>query len=553
MADSKLVPAMMLPLAPLLAVAALAAPSVATNPTPPSPAPVKSGLEERVHVQLVQFNFIARDKKGNPVSDLKPDEVEISEGKARRKVAFLQRYYAAAERPKGDAGTSGPVPRTAVAPGRWIVLVIDDYASTQGTKLLAVRAAREFLDHDLKPNDRVAIVKFTGRTELVQTFTGDAHALRAAIDYVSGNLERAVEDRFGAVDTLMDGVQSCAAGSNVLACVQALADAYDADRTRETESFLVALTELTRSLEPIPDPKAVVLVSEGFARTPSSDVFDVALDTVGIQLASALVFPQQDRVDRGFDELAAAAAKARVSFFTVNPGGATRAAATSARRGSPLGGTGVGNGIDVFRRSAQNYEQGLAELARRTGGTASLDPNVGEAVRAAVDLASGLYTVGYYLADDEELFRTHDVKIRIARKGVRAETRREVPRFPDQPPLTGELTVAPDPCSERHRRIAVLRLRVDRSRLTFERVDKKMSSNFSLYLRVLADGRAEPLYDDFKYLNVTHSDEEMARGDVPDPVIQETLLVPCAALTVVAQVTDAESGATGEFTARIAP
>ena len=526
--------------------------------TTDSPPPVKTSLEERVQVQLVQLNFTATDRKGRPVGDLTAADVDITEKGRSRRIAFLQPYYTGggaavepttARPPDAPATASGPT----VSPGRWLVLVIDNYASTQPTKFRAVQAAQKFLAEGLAPGVRVAIVAFTGKIEVVQGFTTDVLKLKGALDRLSGTLDKAVEDRFGAIESLLDEMQACKSSSSPISCAQHLSDAYQDEKGREADAFLVALTQLTNSLAPIPDLKAVVLVSEGFARTPSSDTMDVARVVLGLSTAMALNISGDDRVNASFDEMAKAAARARVSFFTINPGGGSRGSGTDARRGSPLGGTTDGDQIDVFRRSGENYQQGLVELARRTGGTATQNPNVVEALNNVVDLSAGLYTVGYYLADDDALFSTHDVKIRVKRKGVQVDTRREVPMTADPPSLLGDLTVAPDPCSDKGRRIAVVRLHLDRSRLMFEKVGKKMASNFSVYLRVLAEGRSTPIYDDYRFLNITHTVEEMSKGNIPDPVIEETLLVPCDALTVAVAATDTGSGAHAEFTAHVPP
>ena len=56
-------------------------------------APIDTGFQERVTVQLAQINFIAVDRSGRPVLDLRPDEIEIVDGKEKQSVAFLQPYF----------------------------------------------------------------------------------------------------------------------------------------------------------------------------------------------------------------------------------------------------------------------------------------------------------------------------------------------------------------------------------------------------------------------------------------------------------------------------
>jgi VWFA-related protein len=529
---------------PILAVFAGAAPSADT--------PIKTGVEEHVEVQLVQLNFIATDGKGNPVPGLTTDDVEITEGGAPRRLAFVQPYYERRGTAQKAPAPAGPSASVAVSPGRWIVFVVDNYASSQGTKLRAVQALQQFVTKDMAPGDRAAIVAFTGKTELVQTFTSDREKLKIAADRVFSTIDRVAADRFGEIASLLDLMQTCRGSARSSSCAQSQANAYEDERAREADAFLVALTQLTRSLAPIPDVKAIVLFSDGFARIPASDAIDAARATLGFRQAMQLNF-SVDRTDAAFDTLADAASRARVSFFTINPGSTNRAGVSSAQVGSAQSEATNPEQIDVFRRSQENYQQGLAELARRTGGTASLDPDVHEALGKIIDLSAGLYTAGYYLSDDRKLFGNHDVRIKIRRKGVHVDVRREIPHLPDPPLLTGELTAVPDPCSENKRRIVVARLRLDRSRLVFEKVGKIFSNNFSIYLRVQEDDRAEPLHDSYRYLNITNTAEEMKQGRLPDPVIEETLQGPCRPLTVLVTAIDSGTGSRAEFTARVEP
>ena len=111
---------------------------------PADPQPIQVDREERVEVQLVQLNFLARDSRGRPVVDLDKDEIQITDNGEKQEVAILESYYgaraAAAARVAEAAQASGetaPAPAgpghpvdAAVSPGRWIVLFFDNYEPT---------------------------------------------------------------------------------------------------------------------------------------------------------------------------------------------------------------------------------------------------------------------------------------------------------------------------------------------------------------------------------------------------------------------------------------
>jgi VWFA-related protein len=537
--------------------------STGSSPGGTEDRPVSTGYREEVRVDLVQLNFLATDRKGNPVTDLKAEEVEILDGRKRQEIAFLQHYYTPrkaapeasgppAEKPTAPApGPEDSRADRAVTPGRWIVLFIDNYVSSPRTRLKAIDAAREFVSNEVRDGDQVAVVSFSGKLDLLQGFTDDRIVLSGACDRAMSFTERATDDRFGAIEELMQMLETCRNAGDGGACAERHGHSYEDARKREADAFLTALILLTRALAPIPDVKTLVLFSEGFSRIPSQDAFEAATAVLGFGTARMLPFGPDPRTEMSYDRLAEAAAAAKVSIFTINPGGASRHSAISARRRYPIGGATNPEAVDVHRRSEQNYQQGLVELARRTGGTANQTSDVLEGLRSAVDVARGLYTVGYYPTEDLTGSRMHEVKIRIRRRGVKVQTRREVPVPRLLPPLTGELSAEPRECNERGRRMLLVNLRLDRNRLTFEKTGKRYASNFSLYVRFYPENAIEPLFQDYHFFNITNTKDEMAAGQHPDPQYERTLIVPCRPLTVMVTATDAASGARGDFTARV--
>ena len=537
----------------LLLVAAAALGAAQEKPRP-------SGLTEHVNVDLVQLNFLATDRKGRPVSDLRANEVEISEGGVPQAVALLQRYYL----PKSASGEPGsavpppeplaPAPARSVTPGRWIALVVDNYATTTPTAIRAIEALRKFLETGLAPGDQVALIHFAGKIDVLQGFTTDKERLERACDTAVSVTNRAVEDRFGSLDGLISDMTSCRGRSNSLGCVEKYAAAYQDARFREADALMTALTTIVRSLAPIPDIKTLVLFSEGFSRDPAGDAQDAARVSLGARAPQLVIAGSgTEELDAEYEKLSEAAASAKVSIFTVNPGGAAKNSLVSARRGGFIDEASGALQIDPFRRSEQNRQAGLADLAHRTGGTATQGTDAFRDLQGVVNLSAGLYTVAYYPRGDIPISRLRDVRIRVLRKGVRVEGRRELPRPESYPPLTGELTLAHDPCSDRGRRAVVMKLRLDRSRLLFEDLEGKRSANFSVFIRLLVGDAAEPAFQDYRFLNITNTAKEFDSHAEPDPVIEETLTLPCKAVTVAITASDAGSGARGEFTAALLP
>jgi len=543
---------------PALVVSALVASAAAAADDPTERRPVDSGIEERIEVQLFQVNFIAVDRDGRPIENLTADEIEIVDQGRKQEVAFLERYYrpagpraAEAEAPANETRPEPEVPGVAiradrpVSPGRWVVLFFDNLLSDQGTKLHAIEAAREFVRDKLAPEDQIAIVSFTGSFDLVQPFTRDRLRLEDSLGEVLDDVDVAKEDRYGELDTLMDMLQRCREAPSPWGCASRHAGAYEDSARRDAERFLVTMLQLVRSIAAIPDTKAIVAFSKGFPRNPSSDAIDAARVVLGWDVADRMMIGQDYRIDDLYDELAEAAAEAKVSIFTINPGGAMSNQSSSAEYSKPLNEVSNPMQIDVFRRTESNRQLGLSELARRTGGTASQSANIAKALDRVVDVTRGLYTAGFYpnLAVPSSV---HDVKIKVKRRGVKALTRREVPIPLRRPPLTGELTVDGSACSEGGRRLMTVKVRIDFDALEFAPVDKDtVSSNFALYSRFVRSNGQEALHQEYRLFNITYTPDRYSAGGLPDPTVEQTFVVPCEDLDVEVTATDAESGAKG--------
>jgi len=538
---------------------------LAVNPAlSADPQPIQVDREERVEVQLVQLNFLARDTKGRPVVDLGKDEIQIIDNGAKQEIAILESYYgaraaaaalvaeSAGEAPSAPAEPANPVD-AAVSPGRWIVLFFDNYAASQGTKVRSVIAAQEYIREQLRPNDRVAVISFAGGLDFVQSFTSEPNELLAAVDTVASKVERAIGDRYGALEELLDGLEHCRQSGLASSCAQKQADAYENERFREADAFFVAVTQVIHAMSPIPDIKMLVMFSDGFSRFPASDTQDAVRAILGFSASTRMLHSgNTDKVKRSYDRIATAAADSRISIFAINPVGSTQFGSISARRSGRRDSSINTEQIDVHRRSERNYHDGLVELSRRTGGVSTKNPDVLDALEEVINLSAGLYTVAYYPTGDASRSGKHNVRIKVKRKGVKVDRRREVKRNNRQPLLNGDLTLTPQDCSE-GRRLAGLRLRLDRAQLKFERVRGNFSSNFSMFVRVFPENGVEPIFEDYHYLNITNTKDDIASGKVTDPMVEQTLNVPCAALRVEVTATDAGSGAKGRFTATIDP
>ncbi|HEX6851565.1 MAG TPA: VWA domain-containing protein [Candidatus Polarisedimenticolaceae bacterium] len=542
----------------------------ASEPAAPA-SPIDTGYEERVTVQLVQINFIAVDKSGRPVVDLKPEEIEIIHGRERQTVAFLQPYYQPlAEEapyesaPQGAGGRPEPTPAQGTAPTlrpdtttrRWFLLVFDNYLTSPRTRLESIEAARSFVSQKLGPLDRVGIAVFDGTLQVLQNYTSDQSKLLGALTRALQFTEHAAEDRSRAVKGLVDSMEHCATAVDAPSrplCAQRIVDDYENTRVREADALATAVVTLLRSSRAIPDPKAVILFSEGFPQDPGQDARDAAEAAMGSEVSRYVSSRNRHTMREKIDAIVVAAAETKASFFTINPGGASRLTTISAANGRFADNRTNVIQVDPYRTAELNAQNSLSDVATRTGGVALQGADVRRELERIDALSPALYTVGYYPTLKALLDDRREARIRILRKGVRAEYRREAGPLRDAPPLVGSLEVEPESCGADGRRNVVVRLRLDRSSLTFSRQKKSVTANFSVYTRFVPAGRVVATSDDYRFFNISNTGEEHASGEIPNPVIEQRFALPCAAVTIHVTASDGTSGAIGDFSGSVGP
>jgi Ca-activated chloride channel homolog len=118
----------------------------------------------RTETNLTTIFFTAEDKHRRYVSNLKQDDIRITEDGQPQHVFTFQ--------------TNTDLPLS-------LAVLIDTSASEERTLPEEKSAAREFLETILRANkDEAAIVSFTGEVTLEQGFTGSMDRLRRAIDQV---------------------------------------------------------------------------------------------------------------------------------------------------------------------------------------------------------------------------------------------------------------------------------------------------------------------------------------------------------------------------------
>ncbi|RMH23521.1 MAG: VWA domain-containing protein [Acidobacteria bacterium] len=418
-----------------LVPATLAALLLCALPAPaqeePQPEP-SAQFGEEIDVRLVQIPILAHDRKGRPITDLRPEDVEVKHDGRPMRIAFLEPFHKPRpERPlpevrlklelpggADDAAASGSVEP------QHVIFYIDVENDQPLGKSLAIQQLIRFVDEGLDPSYRAAVVSFNGEIHLDQPFTSDRRAITRAIRDAFDQPRRPQIDLQLRIRQLIDRFEDCieeeAGGVFIKTpdedCVEAVAREYADEVRPRARDFLIGLEGLIRFAGGLDGRKSVVAVTHGTAVNPAPEiveamraVFGNALELGQVQLEIMSGEGERLRMDEVLD----LAIRNQVTLHFVD-----RTQAPTGDHGARLAHA-YQPGAQPMHAAWTAPQQDLREIARTTGGSFVVSQDLFDGVKRAMDLERGGYYLGYYT----DVILTRDqlskVVVRSARKGVR--------------------------------------------------------------------------------------------------------------------------------------
>jgi VWFA-related protein len=402
-------------------------------PTPPKPPQQDKSAEDevvRITTNLVQVDVTVTDKKGQQVTDLRPEEVEILEDGRPQKITNFS--YVSLENGGGQPSalkapattdrTTPPVPPARLRPEdvrRTVALVVDDLSLSFESTHYMREALKKFVDQQMQPGDLVAIIRTGGGIGALQEFTSDKRQLYAAIERVKFNLQG--RGGIGAFAPI-EGDQIAAARPQSPIGVDKPEDDRPSINTRsaaeELNDFredifsigtLGAVNYIVRGMKELPGRKSILLLSEGFS----------------------LSDPERDnsRFLEALRRLIDQANRASVVIYTMDARGLQTLGLTAADNVSALTPDELETSLSDRRRQLFDTQSGLNYLAQQTGGLAIRNTNdLAGGIKRVLDDQKGYYLIGY--RPDEATFdeegarrRYHKLKVNIKRPGLNHRTR----------------------------------------------------------------------------------------------------------------------------------
>ncbi len=362
-----------------------AAPIVAQNTAPtPKPTPPDDDVV-KISTNLIQIDVTVTDAKGKPITDLKPNEIEIYENGEKQKVSNFSFVSSVKtiEQGKQTGNSTVPVPTQRLRPEqirRTIALVVDDLSLSFESAYHTRAALKKFVDEQMQDGDLVAIVRTGAGIGALQQFTGDKRVLYAAIERVKWN---------------PNGTGGVSAFAPIEATPET--DTTEEESTEETvttgtgqslDDFrsavfatgtLGALRYIVTGMSELPGRKSVILFSDGFK------MFETSSDG----------FQEQGRVMDFLKQLVETANRASIVFYTLDARGLQTAGINAADNISNTSPEAMNAQTQARRDQLIDTQEGLSFLAEETGGIAIKNNNdLSGGVRRVLDDQS-YYLVGY--------------------------------------------------------------------------------------------------------------------------------------------------------------
>ena len=433
----------------------------------------------RSSAREVLVDLVVRDAHGKLVTNLKPEEVAVYEDGVRQDVRSFrlvegsevriederQAAEAKAAGKQADAASpTAPAARPALNPLRTVnvvCLVLNDLTAatptndfSNPTRTFAFESARKFVNNQLRPNTFIGIFTLDASgLRPVYPFSNDRERLLKAAELASRNQLPPIAVGSAAV---LSGL-SQSVGTPVIGSTGSADDARSLDdvlgsRTDISVAAVASLREidalkgLVRQLVASPFHKTVLLLSNGLTRPP--DQLEYWDSMVRAAIDGGITFYAVDAhgMDTDYDPMAISSATLNyAASLSAQQGPLTIAPPVQSRGPTP---SRAGQMMELahqddyvrFGVSSANTQEALRELAERTGGFLIANTNnVDRLLAHVMEEVDTHYEIAYPPKSEREDGHFRKIEVKLARPGLRVETRTGYFAVPDTGhPLTPE-------------------------------------------------------------------------------------------------------------------
>ena len=359
----------------------------------------------RTSSELVLVNVTVRDKSGNFIRGLKPQDFTILEdNKPQKVVSFdienidaVANVDVAETKPltgvapeKGSAAPAAADSISLFKDRRLIVLLFDLTGMEPDEIDRAVTSAKHYVDAQMAPADLVAIVSLGSSLLVNQDFTSDHSLLKKQLEaFNAGGGQGYEEGTTGSTEGTPDSGQP-----------------FTADDTEynifNTDRRLEAIRSVAEKLSHLQQKKSLIYFSSGMDRT-------------GIENQSEL----RAAVN--------AAVRSNMAIYTMDMRGLQALVAGGEAQNASLRGTSAYSGQSVINALNSNFttQETLVTLASDTGGRSFLDSNdFSQVFKGVQQDTSTYYLLGYHSTNPARDGRYRRISVKVNPPGAKIEYRK---------------------------------------------------------------------------------------------------------------------------------
>ena len=383
-----------------------------------APAAAQEGVfGEVIDVRVVNLEVVVTDK-GDRVSGLGPEDFKLTVDGKEIPIEYFTEVNGGTAVLRSDETAGATVP--ALAPGIEVgtsyLVFIDEYFSVPNRRDRVLRRMIDQLAY-LAPQDRMAIVAFNGKkVEMLTTWSQSASALervlRKALDRSAFGLAREAEQRlFESSRNLRLDPLTGRSLTTVTGDLEIDERARTDQLVSQTKRAVLAATSALRSFANPPGRKVMLLLAGGWPYNPAQWV---VRDPNRFVYTSS--FESGDQIYRPLSETAN---RLGYTLYPIDVPGLDVTSVNSAEFSS----TDAALNRFGVREQEREEESTLYALARETGGRALVDGAGVDALQRVFEDTRSYYWIGFtpnWKGDDA----SHDVKIKLRRKGLEVRSRR---------------------------------------------------------------------------------------------------------------------------------
>jgi VWFA-related protein len=283
-----------------------------------------------------------------------------------------------------SAGAGVPIEPPQVN-GRVYVALLDDLHIDPHRAGQTANAARQFIDQKLAANDLMATVFASGWEGGRQPFTNNRDSLRAAVERLAGR---------GLVPVALTNGRDHAADERIRVAVTTM---------RTIQDVAAALGNIAGRR------KSILFFSEG----------------VDFDYTNLRQYPNALEVIEATQEAVAAATRANVTVYAIDPRGTTQLGDDSVQIGSlPRRESAATALLDEQRDALQRSQDNLRAVADQTGGFAVINQNrLSGPFDRIIEENSSYYLLGYNVPLERQDGKFHKIEVRMNRRDLKVRAR----------------------------------------------------------------------------------------------------------------------------------